>query len=293
MTTLHDSRSNETGGDATTSCSLKPRNLSRPQPISVNGVAIPRDAIARETQNHPAAKPIDAWLASARALVVRELLLQEARRLEIAPQPASDDEGRRETDEEAVVRQLVEREVLTPEPDEATCRRIYDQQIERFRSSDLFAVRHILFAAAPGDVAARREAHDAARAVIDELVVAPDRFAALATTLSACPSSAQGGQLGQISRGQTVREFEAALASAPVGEVCPTPVETRYGYHVVLVEQRLEGRPLPFDGVHERIATWLVDRARHAAIRQYIGMLAGRAAITGITLDQQASSLVQ
>ena len=42
-----------------------------------------RSAIARETQNHPAAKPIDAWLAAARALVVRELLLQEARRLGI------------------------------------------------------------------------------------------------------------------------------------------------------------------------------------------------------------------
>lgn len=274
-------------------CQAKPANLPRPKPVSVNGVVISRAAIARETQNHPASKPIDAWLAAARALVVRELLLQEARRLAIEPSPLADADGRRETDEEAIIRQLVEIEVVIPAPDEAACRRIYDSQRARFRSADIYAVRHILFAAAPADEAARRDARGRAIAAIETLRSEPERFAAIARACSACPSRDQGGNLGQVSHGQTVPEFERALAEAPVGHVAPKPVETRYGCHVVAVDQRFDGRELPFDLVKESIAQWLVASATHAAQRQYIALLASRANISGISLDGPASSLAQ
>src|SRR5665647_3978424 len=46
--------------------------LPKPKTITVNGTVIPREVIAREVQNHPAEKPILAWQAAARALVVRE-----------------------------------------------------------------------------------------------------------------------------------------------------------------------------------------------------------------------------
>lgn len=274
-------------------CPVKPTNLPRPKPVSVNGVAIPRAEIAREVQNHPAGKPIEAWLAAARALVVRELLLQEARRLAIVPAPLSDGDGRRETDEEAIVRQLVEQEVVTPAPDDATCRRVYEANPQRFRTSDLCEVRHILLAADPRDRAARRQAREVADAVLAELASDPARFAALAAVHSACPSKSVGGNLGQISRGQTVPEFEAALALCPVGRVHDEPIETRYGFHVVMVEHRIEGRRLPFEIVRDGIAEWLVERVRRTATRQYIGMLAGRAMITGLSLDASASPLVQ
>ena len=107
---------------------------SKPVEVSVNGVIIPRDAIAREVQHHPASKPVEAWLSAARALVVRELLLQEAQRIGISAQSLSDEHGRRETDEDALIRQLIEREVKTPEPDEETCRRYYEQRKRRCRS---------------------------------------------------------------------------------------------------------------------------------------------------------------
>jgi peptidyl-prolyl cis-trans isomerase C len=107
---------------------------SRPVEISVNGVVIPRDMIAREVQHHPASKPVEAWLSAARALVVRELLLQQSRRIGIAASPLRDEHGRRETDEDALIRQLIEREVRMPEPDEETCRRFYEQRKRMFRS---------------------------------------------------------------------------------------------------------------------------------------------------------------
>ena len=77
--------------------------------ITVNGVEISAQRIANEAQNHPApkGKPGYAYKDAARALAVRELLLQEARRRGIAPEPAEVSAGQVETEEEALIRQLL------------------------------------------------------------------------------------------------------------------------------------------------------------------------------------------
>ncbi|MFO1088000.1 MAG: peptidylprolyl isomerase [Hyphomicrobiales bacterium] len=274
-------------------CSIKPAIPLKPKKISVNGVRIARETIARETQNHPAAKPIEAWLAAARALVVRELLLQEATRLGVVPVPTSDTEGRRETDEEAMIRQLVEREIIVPEASDDECRRYYDNNRQRFRTAPLYEARHILFPADPSDAPARSVAGDRAEAAIAELMADPARFAALAEAISACPSGKVGGSLGQVGPAQTVPEFEQALELAPIGQIMPTPVETRYGVHVVLVERRIDGVTMPFEAVRPTIAAWLAERVRRTATRQYIAVLAGKAEITGIDLAQAPTPLVQ
>lgn len=265
-------------------CTVKKAVLPGRQKISVNGVVIPHGAIARETQNHPASKPVEAWLAAGRALVVHELLLQEARRLAIDPQPLSDDDGRRETEDEAIVRQLVAQEVVTPTADEAQCRRYYDNNWRRFRTADLHEVRHILIAAAPDDAGARAAARQRAADLIAMLTLQPTLFAGLAAMHSACPSAEVGGNLGQLGPGQTVPEFEAAVATLTVGAVSPSPIETRYGFHIAILDRRIEGRELSYDIVRQRIADWLKEKVRRTAIRQYITMLAGRAVIAGIDM---------
>ena len=148
--------------------------------VSVNGVVISRDAIAREIQHHPADTPAAAWREAAQALIIRRLLLDETCRLGLEAAPIEDSEGRCETEEEALIRQLIEGEVKTPTPDEAACRRYYGQNLKRFRSADLFEAEHILFAAAPSDPAARAQAIGDAQATIDALRAEPDRFAELA-----------------------------------------------------------------------------------------------------------------
>jgi peptidyl-prolyl cis-trans isomerase C len=113
------------------------------QTVTVNDVTIPHATIAREVQNHAAASPDAAWQQAARALVIRELLLQRAGALELVAEPRVQD-GARETDDEATIRLLLEREISTPTADEATCRRYYDSHRKRFRSADLFEPAHIL-----------------------------------------------------------------------------------------------------------------------------------------------------
>jgi len=256
-----------------------------PVPVRVNGVAITRGAIQREMQHHAAAKPIAAWQDAARALAIRELLLQEARRLAIAPQPLSHGKGRRETDEEAVIRSLIEREVKVPEPDDATCRRYYQQNRARFRSPDIYEAAHILFAAVASDRAAYAQARADAANVLATLQENPDSFAALARAYSRCPSAAQGGNLGQITAGQTTPEFEQALTALEPGELCAAPIETRYGFHVIRLDRKHEGKTLPYEVVAGRIAEYMRESVRRRADAQYIARLISAARIEGIDLS--------
>jgi peptidyl-prolyl cis-trans isomerase C len=256
--------------------------------VGVNGVRIPRHAIAREMQNHTAETPLAAWQAAARSLVVRELMLQEARRLGLAAVPIEDGEGRRETEEEALVRALIEREIATPAPDQATCRRYYERNLSRFCSSDIFEAAHILLAAHPDDAPARSAARTLACGLTAIVQSEPERFATLAAAHSACPSSKAGGNLGQLTAGATTPEFETALRRLSPGEMTAAPVETRYGFHIIRLDRKIEGRPLPLDLVEGRIAEYLAERSRRQAIAQYLARLAAAARVAGVELPTPA-----
>jgi peptidyl-prolyl cis-trans isomerase C len=256
--------------------------------VRVNGVAIPRDLIAREVQHYPARSPAEAWKAAARALVVRELLLQEAKRLDVQADPLEAD-GRRETDEEAAVRALVAQEVRVPQADAESCRRYYDRNRARFHSADIYEAAHILFAADRTEAKAYGEARAAAIAALAVLREQPERFSELAQTLSACPSGQQGGNLGQITAGQTTPEFERALTGLAPGAIAPEPVATRYGFHIVRLDRKHEGRELPFELVADRIADYLNESVRRQATAQYIARLAGMATIEGVELPSAES----
>ena len=265
-------------------CAAHSTELPERSPVSVNGVAIPHDAIAREVQHHTASKTIEAWQSAARALVIRELLLQQARQLGIEPAPCSDGSGRRETEEEALVRTLIEQEVTTPEPDEAACRHYFEQNRRRFRSQPIYAASHILFAALRNHGEDYAQAQSAANAVLAELKGHPERFGTLARAHSACPSAAQGGSLGQIAAGQTTMEFERALERLDPGAITREPVETPYGLHIIRLDDKIEGTDLPFDVVADRIAAYLRDNVIHRATAQYIARLVSKAQIAGIEL---------
>lgn len=258
-------------------------------PVTVNGVMVPHDLISRETQNHPAPTPIGAWTAAARALAVRELLLQEARRLDLRPAPIADANGRRETEEEALVRALIETQVATPSPDEASCRRYYERNCARFRSADIYEASHILIAARRDQPAAFAAARERAQWLLCRLREKPEQFAELAAAHSDCPSAASGGNLGQLTTGATRPEFETAMLALGPGEMSATSIETRYGLHIIRLDRHIPGRELPFEAVHERIAEYLVERSRRMAIAQYVARLASRAQLSGVDLPTPAS----
>ncbi len=264
-----------------------------PKAVMVNGREIPREAITREIQNHPAESPGDAREAAVRALVVRELLLQEAARRGLTAAPRELGEGRRETDEDALVRQLLDEAVCLPEPTEAECRRFYDNNISRFEGAAIWEPAHILVSADTRDPAARAAAHGKAVEIAATVAREPARFAEFARRHSECPSHAHGGNLGQVTSGQTTPAFEAALRGLAPGAITREPVETPYGFHIIRLERAIAGETLPFAAVSERIAGYLADAVFHRAVHQFVSLLAGAAEIEGVEIDGASSPLVQ
>jgi peptidyl-prolyl cis-trans isomerase C len=219
-----------------------------------------------------------------RAAAVRELLRQRA----VAAGLLADDAGEDFVNE--AIEALLEREVRTPEPEEDECRRWYDAHPEAFRSGDLVFVRHILFAVTPGVPVEplRRKAEETLHALRKD----PERFAELAAELSNCPSGQQGGALGQLSRGESVPEFEREVFAGGEG-LLPRLVNTRYGFHLVAVDGRVEGRLLPFESVREAIALRLAGTVAERALQQYVQVLAAGAELEGVDLAAAASPLLQ
>lgn len=79
--------------------------------VRVNGKLLPNQAIAEEAQHHPARTPAAAFEAAARALVIKHLLVEEAARLGIEAEPQLLAPGKRETEEEALIRALMDSRV--------------------------------------------------------------------------------------------------------------------------------------------------------------------------------------
>lgn len=255
--------------------------------IKVNGVALEAESIARELQYHPAPNRQEAVFLACQALVIRELLQQRIQALGLQVTPHAGEPA-----EEAAIRALIECEVPLPVADEAACQQFFERNRQRYASAPLLAARHILLAC-PADDADERDAMRAqAEQLISQLQQPGADFAALAMAHSACPSKTQGGALGQISKGQTVPEFERQLFRLPLG-LASQPLESRYGFHVVWVDQRIEGQLLPYEAVEGSIRAELNQRVWQVAVAQYLKGLVGEADIQGIILDGAESPLVQ
>ncbi|TEA77989.1 peptidylprolyl isomerase [Allopusillimonas ginsengisoli] len=249
--------------------------------LRVNGVLIDDDAIAAETASHP--DEADPGFAARRALVLRELLTQQARAKGLLDDGAAIDD--------ATIDRLLDMECPMPEPTEAECRRYYSANASKFRSPDIVHARHILFALTEGVAMSRLRAR--AEEVRRDLARHPDKFDALARSLSNCPSGKVGGNLGQLTRGESVIEFDKALFDTRQTGLLPGLVRTRHGFHIVLIERRLDGAELPFEAVSQRIEQYLRDYVSHKAIQQYLTLLVSRAKVQGVSLDVPHGPLLQ
>ncbi len=264
--------------------------MSNPKPlfpdVSVNGTEISAAQIAAEAQNHnaPKDKPGWAWRNGAKALVIRELLLQAAHNWGINPTPKELEPGKVETNDEALIREVLEA-ALTPEaPNDIEIAKVYQAQPDMFRAPSLYEPSHILFAADPANPEARKEAEQKAMAALATLKSDPRSFANLAKELSSCPSRDAGGQLGQMVSGDTVPEFERAMDALNEGQLCPAPVPTRYGIHVLRLDAKAVGDVLPLEQVKVQISEMLEKAAWAKAANAFVGELVTAAEITGVDM---------
>lgn len=128
---------------------------------------------------------------------------------------------------------------------EDALRKRYDETVGSQAGEEEAKARHILL-----------ENEDAARDVIAELDDGAD-FAELAEQKSTGPSAAQGGDLGWFQAGQMVPEFsEAAFALEP-GAYTKDPVQSQFGWHVILLEDKRTADAPSFEQVQEQLTAEL------------------------------------
>ena len=92
----------------------------------------------------------------------------------------------------------------------------------------------------------------AAADVISELDGGAD-FQELAKEKSTGPSAPSGGDLGWFAPNQMVAEFSDSVAALKDGAYTKEPVQTEFGWHVILREESRESEPPPLDSVRDAI----------------------------------------
>ena len=139
---------------------------------------------------------------------------------------------------------------------EAAAKTFFDDRVKGMKPEEEVKARHIL-------VGTEEEARD-----IKEKLNRGGEFAELAKEHSKDPGTkANGGLLGFFSRGQMVPQFEQAAFAIEPNEVSE-PVQSRFGWHLILVEEKRK-KPLPkFDEVKDRILNGMIHQKAQAVAKQ-------------------------
>ena len=252
-------------------------------PASINGVAL-----------HAADQVLSPEELRQRACT--ELLRQAAQAAGLlAASDAASADGVISDSASEAIDTLLAQNVITPEPSEEACLRYYAAHKSTYRIGERVRVRHILFAVTPGVdvVALRKRAEPIFLDVRCHDGKASDSFGAAARQWSNCPSGENGGELDWLTSADCAPEFARELFGHIEVGVLPRLVHSRFGLHIVEVQEREFGKLQDFESVRGAVAMALRQQSFVTALRQYLQLLAGAATVAGVDLDASDTPLVQ
>jgi peptidyl-prolyl cis-trans isomerase C len=154
----------------------------------------------------------------------------------------------------------------------------YSGNPQQFAVPEQVRARHILIKVEKG---ATEDQKAAARKKIEEVRTKAEGgadFAELAKESSEGPSAPKGGDLGFFGRGRMVPAFEKAAFALKPGEISGV-VETPFGYHIILVEEKKEGGTVPKEEVAEKVRDFLKQQKVAEAVQERIKTLRDKAKI--------------
>ena len=161
---------------------------------------------------------------------------------------------------------------------EKESRAYYDSNLASFKKSEQVRASHILIKVDPGaDEAKKAEARTKIESLQAKLKNGED-FGALAKEYSEGPSGPKGGDLGFFGRGQMVKPFEETAFSMKPGQVSGM-VETRFGYHLIMVTERTPESTLSYEEVKDRLEQYLKQQKVQEEIAAYVETLKSNAKI--------------
>ncbi len=178
-------------------------------------------------------------------MIEQELMLQQARKMNVSEKP--DFKDQLENAKRALMLNFVVLDVMERELTEEKLQKAYmDAKPEL--AQPMVKARHILV-----------ESEAEANKLIAELNKGAD-FEKLATEHSKGPSAPRGGDLGWFAAGDMVPTFSEAAFAMKEGEISGKPVQTRFGWHVIKVEERNENAMPPFEEVEGQLREQLSQK---------------------------------
>ena len=160
-------------------------------------------------------------------------------------------------------------------PSDSEAKAFFDKNFANYGQPESVTARHILV-----------KTEDEAKAIITQLAATKDTaailplFEQLAKDKSTDTGTKDlGGELGTITKGKMVPEFETAAFTQKVGTFSTTPVKTEFGYHVILVETHTPATAPDFAKVKVQVEQDALNAAKDAKFQTYFDDLHKKAKI--------------
>ena len=164
--------------------------------------------------------------------------------------------------EQLLIRYATDKALASATVSEAEVRAYYDENRDKFNTGESVNASHVLVAT-----------EEEALAVLSEIQSGAITFEQAAQKYSSCPSKENGGNLGDFGRGQMVPEFDAAVFAMAEGEVSAAPVKTQFGYHLIKLNSKSEGKVLEYAEVHDDLYSMMLSDKQNKAYTSKVNQL--------------------
>jgi len=228
----------------------QPAQFTVPDPVAVvNGTPIPRATFDLYAQQLRGQAPVDSPEASKALvdqLVLEELLVQEASKQNLADDPEIQQQLM--MIQRSLLASTVMRRMLGADaPSEEAIKKEYETAVAAMKGKD-YKTSDILV-----------DAEDKRKEIVAELNKG-GQSAELAKTHSSDSSAANGGDLGWFTPSMMVPPFAQAVAQMEKGKHSEQPVQTPFGWHVILLEDTRDTTPPALEELKPQITQMLQSR---------------------------------
>ena len=163
--------------------------------------------------------------------------------------------------EELLTKFAISRAIENVKVTDEEAKKFYDENPDTFVSGKTVNASHILV-----------DSEEKASEIKADIEAGKITFADAAKQFSSCPSRENGGELGTFGQGQMVKEFEDAAFSAEIGTVT-APVQTQFGWHLILVTEKSESSVMAFEDVKDQLKDQLLSEKQQKAYASKINQL--------------------
>lgn len=208
---------------------------------------------------------LQARFQSNKAQFLNELINQKLLLSEASKQKIDQDEKLisvlEQLKSELMVQRLVEKEILEKvNVSDQEAEQYYNANKQLFMKPEQVHAFHILVS------------DEAQAKKVRERLIKGEDFEKVAKETSVGPSSPRGGDLGFVSKGQLVPEFETAAFALKIGEIS-APVKTQFGYHVIKVTESTPAQQMQYDEIKENVKLQLQQERQRTLLVEFIETL--------------------